>query len=348
MGIAATGGIACSLPAAVEPLAVFRGLRCALATVLIATLAACAGTPTGRIQAIAQDQQFHASTVQAMGFAHLVFSNRAAGELAAGVSGIDGDIDAAPPAAASSDSESTGSETASRDSAESPVGDDAVLHVYLEGDGSPWKHRTVIMPDPTPRRPVMLRLMGMDTNAAVYIGRPCYNGTSLMPECDNGLWTSGRYSETVVRSMQLVLRRLIDRQSYSRVRLFGHSGGGTLAMLLAARVPEVEAVVTLAGNLDVSAWTRHHHYTPLYSSLDPAQQPVLPDTIRQWHLLGARDSVIPPGLVQGEILRQGGVGLLLAGFSHGCCWQRVWPQVLAALTEGGIDRLPGARLTPQP
>ena len=309
--------------------AIYRSVRCVVALVLLAALAACAGTPTSRIHAIAADQQFRASTVQAMGFSHLVFNNRASGIRASGVS-----IDTLP-AAASSDAEP-----------DSQVDATTVLNVYLEGDGSPWKHRTVIMPDPTPRRPVMLRLMGMDAGAAVYIGRPCYNGTSLLPECNNGLWTSGRYSETVVRSMQAVLRRLIDQQAYQRVRLFGHSGGGTLAMLLAARVSEVDTVVTLAGNLDINAWTRHHRYTPLYSSIDPASQPVLPDGIRQWHLLGDRDSVIPLELVRGEIERQGGVGIVLEGFSHGCCWQRIWPRVLQALSEDNPQALPGALLTP--
>jgi hypothetical protein len=29
------------------------------------------------------------------------------------------------------------------------------MHVYLEGDGSPWLYRIITLPDPTPRNPLM-------------------------------------------------------------------------------------------------------------------------------------------------------------------------------------------------
>jgi len=217
-----------------------------------------------------------------------------------------------------------------------------ILHVYLEGDGSPWGRRTFIMADPTPRRPLMLRLMGEDRQAAVYVGRPCYNGTSRQPGCDNRLWTSDRYSPTVVASMSGVVRQEIRRRGATRVRLFGHSGGGALALLIAEGVPQVTDVVTVAGNLDTDAWTRHHGYTPLRGSLNPAMRDPLTDAVRQWHLLGQRDTVIPPVLVEGFLKsRPQAVVRVLPGFSHGCCWERVWTDVLLAVGSGRPERLPG-------
>lgn len=227
--------------------------------------------------------------------------------------------------------------------------DGGTLHVYLEGDGSPWRHRTVIMPDPTPRRPLMLGLMGLDPEAAIYVGRPCYNGTYTEPGCDNRMWTSDRYSERVVESMAAVVRRRAAREGASRVRLFGHSGGAALALLIAERLDAVDAVVTLAGNLDTEAWTAHHGYSPLHGSLNPARRPPLGERVREWHLLGERDPVIPPSLVRDYLeRRESAVAVRLAGFGHGCCWGRVWPRVLRALESGSAEALPGGRVRASP
>lgn len=219
-----------------------------------------------------------------------------------------------------------------------------VLHVYLEGDGSPWRHRTMIMADPTPRSPLMLRLMAKDTAAAVYVGRPCYNGSASDEGCSNRLWTSDRYSETVVASMTGVVRRLQQRAGAHTLRLFGHSGGGALAMLIAERLPAVSDVVTIAGNLDTDAWTDHHGYTPLYGSLNPARRAPLADSVREWHLVGERDTVIPPQLVNDFLQRRPRAeSRQVAGYSHGCCWERSWRLILHAVTNDTPMRLPGIR-----
>ncbi len=216
------------------------------------------------------------------------------------------------------------------------------LHVYLEGDGSPWRHRTLIMSDPTPRRPLMLRLMAFDDQPSIYVGRPCYNGTATEPGCNNSLWTSDRYSEVVVSSMAGVIRELAERRNNPLIKLFGHSGGGALALLLAERLPDVTDIVTIAGNLDTDAWISHHGYTPLYGSLNPATRPPLEDSLRQWHLVGERDQVIPPPLVHRFIDSQpSAYGVHIRGFTHACCWGRVWARVLDAVERIEPDAMPG-------
>jgi len=220
----------------------------------------------------------------------------------------------------------------------------SVLHVYLEGDGSPWKYRVVVLPDPTPRNPLALRLMTHESAASAYVGRPCYNGTSNDPGCDPSMWTSARYSPKVVRSMTAVIQQLIAEHAFEEVKLIGHSGGGALAMLIAPRIEQVSQVITIAGNLDTTAWTTHHGYSRLYTSLNPAEQPELPQHITQWHFVGGQDSVIPPALVKGYIGNQeNALGISVNNFSHGCCWEQVWESVVHGIRSSSSGVLPGQR-----
>jgi pimeloyl-ACP methyl ester carboxylesterase len=83
---------------------------------------------------------------------------------------------------------------------------------------------------------------------------------------------------------------------YERVAWFGHSGGGTLAVLLAARLPETVAVVTIAANLDTDAWAAYGGHQDLSGSLSPASCPPLSQQIQQRHYAGGKDRVVPPAL----------------------------------------------------
>jgi dienelactone hydrolase len=205
------------------------------------------------------------------------------------------------------------------------------LHVYLEGDGTPWTGGRHAAVDPTPRSPVALELMARDGGAALLLGRPCYHGHQADPGCAASLWTDARYSEAVVASMAKALERLSPRGE--RLVLVGHSGGGTLAMLLAERVETVDTVITVAGNLDVAAWTRRHDYEPLSGSLDPSARPALPLRIRQVHLAGGRDREVPPDLVVAAARRQPGARVVLRPeFDHACCWARDWRELFTLAT----------------
>jgi len=209
------------------------------------------------------------------------------------------------------------------------------LHVYLEGDGSParaWRSRP---PDPTPRSSLALRLLARDPAPSVLLGRPCYHGVG---PCSPWHWSAGRFGEPVVASLVVALRTLLATHGAERLTLIGHSGGGTLAMLLAERVPEVRAVVTVAGNLDVGAWVRHHGHVPLAGSLDPALRPPLRPSVAQLHLLGGSDAVVPPALVRSSLERQEGARVrIVPGFDHRCCWAERWPALLAALPAAGAE-----------
>lgn len=206
------------------------------------------------------------------------------------------------------------------------------LHVYIEGDGVPWLQRFFIAKDPTPRHALALELMRRDTNHHVlYLGRPCYFNSvqyGLEDEgCDSTLWTSARYSSEVVASMVAALYQAVDVSAYEHLVLIGHSGGGTLAMLMGHEIPETDQIVTIAANLDIDAWTKHHRYTRLRKSLNPAQH-ITHTKLKQVHLAGGKDEVVPPEL-NADFLGSLGYPLtIIDDYDHSCCWLNAWPQLL--------------------
>jgi pimeloyl-ACP methyl ester carboxylesterase len=213
-----------------------------------------------------------------------------------------------------------------------------LLHVYLEGDTSPRMAHRYSPPDPTPHQPVMLALMALDPSPSLLLGRPCQHG--LEPACSPAIWTVERYGERVVSSLVAALQRQRQALEAEGVVLMGYSGGGALAMLMAERVPQTRAVITLAGNLDTEAWAKHHGYFSLSRSLDPADRPPLDPSIVQIHLLAGQDERVPPVLTGSVIARQPGAAThLYDDFDHSCCWASIWPAVLAELAIGLEARL---------
>ena len=208
------------------------------------------------------------------------------------------------------------------------------LHVYIEHDGSPWVGEVRVAGDPTPRRPLMLELMAHDAAPALYLGRPCYFGIERDPPCAPPLWTARRYAPEVIDSMAAALARFLAQHPHSRLVFLGHSGGGTLAVLLAERFKQTAAVVTIGANLDVARWTRLHGYTALTGSLDPRTRVPLPRRVLQRHYVGSRDTTVPPALARGYAERHPPAEVVeIAGYDHVCCWRERWPAILADLAE---------------
>ncbi len=212
------------------------------------------------------------------------------------------------------------------------------LHVYIEGDGTPWQTRFQIADDPTPRYPLMLELMRRDSHPSWYLGRPCYFNRAEFglsdTNCSANLWASGRYSEEVVVSMIAALRLVLadDQEHYSGITLIGHSGGGTLAMLMAARMPEVTQLVTIAANLDTTAWVNSHYFSPLTESLNPAQIIQKSTPTHQLHFGGGHDLIVPNQPVRDFLAK---IGQSLEEFpqqDHNN-WGIVWPQILLTIDE---------------
>lgn len=204
------------------------------------------------------------------------------------------------------------------------AGANATLHVYLDGDGTPWLTPRLVAADPSPRDPLVLRLMLSDSAPTLYLGRPCYLELDDRDTCPSRYWTNQRYSEEVVASLATGLQTFLADHRFEQLVLIGFSGGGTLAMLLAPRLPKTVAVVTLGANLDPDAWTRHHGYLPLTGSLNPMLANPLSSHVYQLHLVGSEDDNILPTVsrVQVEVVQ---------GMRHNCCWEPLWPEILDRL-----------------
>lgn len=175
-------------------------------------------------------------------------------------------------------------------------------------------------------------MMLADPLPTLYLGRPCYHGGAERPPCETRLWTSGRYSETVVDALAMAIDHIMRRYQPARLSLVGYSGGGTLAVLVASRLPmavELE-VITVAANLDPQAWTRFHGLLPLSDSLNPVDAVPSPAPFRQVHLVGSGDERVPRQTIRRYVERQPQAQVLdVEGFGHVCCWVEHWPQLLA-------------------
>ena len=207
------------------------------------------------------------------------------------------------------------------------------LHVYVDGDGTPFVGSRPAA-DPTPRTPLVLDLMALDPAPSVYLGRPCYHGRAATPGCGKALWTAERYSPAVVDSMVAALRRILRAGGHDRMAFFGHSGGGTLAVLMAPRFAETTDLVTIAANLEIDAWADLHGYARLAGSVNPAREPPLPSRIRQRHYVGDADRRVPADVTARGPIPPESV-TIVAGYDHVCCWREIWPSVLAEVAANG-------------
>ena len=196
------------------------------------------------------------------------------------------------------------------------------LHVYLDGDGTPGNS------DPTSSNPLILSLMAQDKAPSILLGRPCYHSLNRLPICHEMLWTSKRYSKEIVDSMVAALKGWLQKYPAQKVILIGYSGGGALAALMADKIPTVQTVLTVAANLDVDGWSQAHGYPPLSESLNPITEKKLSSRIRQIHLAGSDDDIVPAAIVKSYSDQQQAYYHLFPDFDHQCCWEEVWQKIL--------------------
>lgn len=167
-----------------------------------------------------------------------------------------------------------------------------------------------------------------DPQPSVYLARPCQYLTS--PSCAPRYWTDARFAEEVLASLDQALDQLKQRYGNRDFELIGYSGGGTLALLLAARRDDIAQVQTLAGNLSPRSWAALLNLTPLQNSLEPLDYAERLKALPQRHLAGTADQTVPASLLDEYAARLGAAACLelrlLDGVSHHDGWREHWPR----------------------
>jgi len=212
--------------------------------------------------------------------------------------------------------------------------DFSTLHVYLDGDGTPWLRGKWVAEDPTARNPLILRLMHIDKKPSLLLGRPCYYWENQDINCENKYWTSHRYSSDVVNSMVYVLNTWLEKNKYKELVFIGYSGGGVLAVLMANKINLTTKVVTVAANLDTKAWSQFHGYKTLKNSINPAAEANLSADIQQLHFAGKDDKIVPAFIIKKYAQSQKNSRYFeVSANGHVCCWENEWPKILDIISK---------------
>lgn len=208
--------------------------------------------------------------------------------------------------------------------------------IYLEGDGFAWVTRRQISQDPTPHNPVAFNLSLLDQGPnVIYIARPCqYLIGQNRQSCDNKYWTSHRYAPEIVQSISAALDDYKAYHKFESFELIGYSGGGTLAALLPRYRNDIKSIRSVAGNLDIAAFTNHHKVSALHGSFNPVDDLSNLSQIPQIHFSGVQDDVIPYTITReavSKMNREAGCDIaktrLVEGVSHGKGWEGAWPNL---------------------
>ncbi len=223
------------------------------------------------------------------------------------------------------------------------------VRIYIEGDGRAFISRNQVSRDPTPTDPVALSLAAADSSPNVfYLARPCQYIGRADVVCDQKYWTSHRYSAEVVQATNQAINQLLAKSGVSvqeaqfrKLELIGFSGGGTIAALVAAQRKDVAKLITVAGNLNTDAHSRHHRVSRLHGSLNPVNFLQELSRIPQTHFVGGKDKVVPPFLARNfvadlrsshrsrgrmqDVQRPEMRVVEMPEYSHHCCWEERWP-----------------------
>ena len=198
--------------------------------------------------------------------------------------------------------------------------------IYLEGDGYAFNRHGQPTADPTPKGTLVRELaFGDKSPNVIYLARPCQYIDSHI--CTQKYWTTARFAPEVIKAEYDAVKQIAGAHP---VILIGFSGGAQIAGLLSVTEPRlnIKKIITLAGNLDHSAWTQYHHLPPLAQSSNLKDYQQAFRQIPQIHYVGSKDRVIPPLLVKNFVGPNIHV-ITIEGATHNTGWESVYPAVRA-------------------
>lgn len=201
---------------------------------------------------------------------------------------------------------------------------------YIEGDGSISIGHYAIADNPTPSKVMLFKLATLDTRPnIVYIARPCqYTPVELNPNCNQAYWTDKRMAEEVIESTNIVINSIHNGNPAS---LVGFSGGGGVAILVAARNKHIKDIITIAGNLDIENFSKHHGIYALKESLNPIDYAIKINNIPQLHISGSKDKIVPSKIMHGYVKASSSDCIqqkIFPNITHTKGWDKVWQDVL--------------------
>ncbi len=170
-----------------------------------------------------------------------------------------------------------------------------ILNIYIEGDGLALRSRNRLSKNPTPINPISLKMALSDKSQNIlYLARPCqYISFNNDKNCQNSdFWSRARFSKKIVRSTNQAINKIKEKYNFKKVNLYGFSGGGGLAVLVASLRNDVVSIKTIAANLDHEKLGKIHQTTALFLSLNPADFIDKIFKIDQLHLAGGNDQIV--------------------------------------------------------
>ncbi|PCJ99332.1 MAG: hypothetical protein COA45_04640 [Zetaproteobacteria bacterium] len=168
--------------------------------------------------------------------------------------------------------------------------DSRILHIVIEGDGYAWVGRYTKSDNPTPKDAVGVKIANAIQGDVIYLARPCQYIASSVCET-NKYWTEERFAPEVVRAYNNILDQIKANYGVSSFIITGFSGGARIAYDLSMMRGDILAVNTVAGVIDVAAWTSYHDISAVQaidhqSSMNMAQ-------VAYMHICGQDEAIVP-------------------------------------------------------
>ncbi|MDD4183194.1 MAG: alpha/beta hydrolase [Candidatus Omnitrophica bacterium] len=207
------------------------------------------------------------------------------------------------------------------------------ISIYIEGDGNAWITRNCLSNDPTPKIPLVLELASIDESANVaYLARPGQY-TEKPLRVDPCYWSDKRFSEEVITSMNEAISELARLAQADKINLIGYSGGGAVAVLVAARRADVASLRTIAGNLDIEAVNKYHNVSQFSYSINPIDFAKKIKNLPQRHFIGSKDTIVPSFIAESFVKHAGDKDFsritVVEGATHSKGWIACWKELLA-------------------
>lgn len=201
--------------------------------------------------------------------------------------------------------------------------------IYIQGDGNAFR-RFQVSSNPTPTSFIVPNFMYNDWSVnRIYISRPCmYHDLKSDPRCNYKVWSLERYGENTVASINHAID-LLKPTKKQKIKLVGFSGGGAIAILIAARRDDVISIKTIAANLSEKELTKDKGVTEL-TGYDPIDFAKKVSNIPQLHLYGDEDKTIPTWVSENFVKAANSKCVkrrLVKDATHTEGWNKVWKKV---------------------